>query len=203
MTTAPQGRASGPSYPFEVEEPKPAPPGFVGWIQIVAADRRGGIGRAGALPWRLPDDLRWFKRQTVGHAVIMGRRTYESLGRPLADRTNVVLSRAARPPEPGVAWCPDLAAAQAVVTRAGDRTPFVIGGGELYRQTFARTGRVVLTLVDAALEADTRYDLDAIADWTVRSRRWHDRDADHAYPFCHLVLDRPLPARPPPTAGEP
>lgn len=134
---------------------------------IVASGANGVIGRNGAMPWRLPEDLRLFKRLTMGKPVIMGRRTYESLPkRPLPGRLNIVLSRRRLPPTDGVFHAPSL---EAAVARAEqEATPggevFIIGGAEVYRQALPRARRLYWTQVAAEPEGDVRVEID-LADW--------------------------------------
>jgi dihydrofolate reductase len=117
---------------------------------IAAVARNRGIGLAGKLPWHLPDDLRRFKRITSGHTVLMGRKTWEALGRPLPHRRNVVLSRT---PVPGAETYASIDAARAALSQ--EEWVFVIGGGEIYRQTLPLADLLYLTIVDKDVEADT------------------------------------------------
>ncbi|SEQ68496.1 dihydrofolate reductase [Neolewinella agarilytica] len=119
---------------------------------IVATDRKGTIGKDGDIPWYLPADLKFFKRTTLGHPVIMGRKTFRSIGRPLPKRTNIVLTRDAFFTASGVIVCHSLreALAQEAVTLAEEA--FIIGGGELYKQSLDLVSTVFLTIVDAEIE---------------------------------------------------
>ena len=141
-------------------------------VSIVAAVARNGvIGAGGELPWHLPDELRLFKETTMGHVLVMGRRTYESVGRPLPGRTTVVVTR--RPD-----WSPgadevlvvhgiDEALGRA---RAIDDEVFVVGGGELYEAALPHADRLLLTFVDQEPEGDTTFpDVDWDA-WTEKER---------------------------------
>ena len=141
-------------------------------VSIVAAVARNGvIGAGGGLPWHLPDELRLFKETTMGHVLVMGRRTYESVGRPLPGRTTVVVTRS---PD----WSPgadevlvvhgiDEALGRA---RAIDDEVFVVGGGELYEAALPHADRLLLTFVDQEPEGDTRFpDVDWHA-WTEMDR---------------------------------
>jgi dihydrofolate reductase len=119
---------------------------------IAAIARNGVIGRGGTLPWHLPEDLKRFKRLTTGSAILMGRKTYESIGRPLPNRRNVVLSSHAIP---GVECYPTLESALAALGSA-DRI-FVIGGGTLYAQLLERADELYLTLLDGDVEGDTTF----------------------------------------------
>lgn len=120
-------------------------------IAIAAMARNRAIGLDGRIPWHVPADLKFFKRTTLGHVVLMGRKTFESLGRPLPGRENLVLSR--RPLDvPGVRR---LATLDEITEPADGRTLFVIGGAEIYRTLFPRCAEVLLTLVDLEPAADT------------------------------------------------
>ena len=117
---------------------------------IAAVARNRGIGKGGTLPWHISEDLRRFKRLTSGHAVLMGRKTYESIGHPLSNRRNVVLSST---PLPGVETYSSTADALAAL--AQEERVFVIGGGTLYSQFLEWADEVYLTIVEREVEADT------------------------------------------------
>jgi dihydrofolate reductase len=141
--------------------PRPgAPP--VALIAAVAAN--GVIGRDNRLPWRLPADLRRFKELTMGHALVMGRRTYESIGRPLPGRVTVVLTRDPAfmaPPGALAARSLEEALAAAAAATPGAGEVFVAGGAEVYAQALPRADRLYLTRVEAEVEGDARFpDLD-------------------------------------------
>lgn len=120
-------------------------------IAIIAAlARNRGIGLNGALPWHIPEDLRRFKRLTTGHALLMGRKTYESLGRPLPNRRNVVITSH---PVSGLECYPD--PDSALRSLAGQERVFVIGGGQIFRHLLDRADEFYLTLVDREVDADT------------------------------------------------
>ncbi|MBK6942003.1 MAG: dihydrofolate reductase [Planctomycetes bacterium] len=132
---------------------------------IVAVARNGVIGKNGALPWHLPSDLERFKARTMGHPIVMGRKTYASIGKPLPGRTNIVITRAADFAAAGVvvARSPDEALAAAQVA-AGNDECFVIGGAEIYRALLPHADRIELTRIDADVDGDTRFDVPA-AGW--------------------------------------
>jgi dihydrofolate reductase len=117
---------------------------------IAALAQNRAIGRNGRLPWHISDDLKRFKRLTTGHAVLMGRRTWESLGRPLPNRRNIVLSSS---PLPGVESYRSIEDALAAL--AGEEKVFVIGGGEVYAQLLEHADELYLTLVREEIEGDT------------------------------------------------
>jgi dihydrofolate reductase len=149
---------------------------------IVAMDQDGVIGRAGSLPWHLPDDLRRFKATTMGHVLIMGRRTLDSIGRALPGRRSVVLTRnrAFRPPE-GVEVAPDLDSALALVAEAPQ--VFVVGGASVYREALPRAHQLHITRVDARVPGDVRFPSVAWGEWTLVEEERHPADARHAFPF--------------------
>lgn len=125
---------------------------------IVAVARNGIIGCTnadgrGALPWHLPEDLKHFKEMTSGHPIIMGRKTWESLGRPLPNRRNMVVTRQAGYPAPGAEVFNGLNEALAAI--GNDETAFIIGGAELYRQALPLAGELIITEVGIDAEGDT------------------------------------------------
>ena len=125
-------------------------------IYLVAAVAANGvIGANGAMPWHLPGDLRHFKALTLGHPVIMGRRTWDSIGKPLPGRENIVVSRRAGFDAPGASVASSLGAALALC--AGESLVFVIGGGELYREALPLAHGLVITEIQRDFEGDTRF----------------------------------------------
>ncbi len=158
---------------------------------IVAMDRGGLIGRDGDLPWRLPNDLKHFKRQTVGKTVLMGRRTWDSLGRPLPQRTNWVLTRDRDFRADGARVFRHLDEA---LSAHGDAEQgaelMVIGGAELYRQTLPLAQRLYLTEVDAELDGDTHFPAFDRADWREVEAESHPADERHAWPYRFVTLER-------------
>ena len=129
-----------------------APPSL---FLVAAVARNGVIGANGRLPWHLPDDLRYFKKVTLGHPEIMGRRTWESLGRPLPGRRNIVVTRRAGYAAPGASVTASLAGAVALC--AGEAAAFVIGGAELYAEALPLADGLVLTEIDRDYEGDVRF----------------------------------------------
>lgn len=125
---------------------------------IVAADENGVIGHQGSLPWKLPADMKFFRETTKGHPVIMGRKTYVSIGRPLPGRQNVVVTRQEDFEAPGCKVVNSLVDAIGVASMAdGNEEIFIIGGGELYREVLPSADRVYLTRVHASVEGDTTF----------------------------------------------
>jgi dihydrofolate reductase len=125
-------------------------------VSIIAAVASNGvIGRAGGLPWNLPADLRRFRELTVGHTLIMGRKTYQSIGRPLPERRTIVVTRQADFRVPDVLTAASLQAALDLA--AGEDEVFICGGGEIYRQTLPLADRIYLTLLHAPYDGDTLF----------------------------------------------
>ncbi|MGH1345429.1 MAG: dihydrofolate reductase [Nannocystales bacterium] len=157
---------------------------------IVGRARNGVIGREGDLPWRLPADLAQFKRRTMGHHLIMGRRTFESLPGILPGRPHVVLTRDPSFERDGVRVCSSLDAALEVARAAGDDEAFVIGGGVVYREALSLADRVYLTRVHADVEGDVTFDeLDATR-WDEVEREDKEADDRNAHSFSVCVYER-------------
>lgn len=158
---------------------------------VVALDRNNAIGRAGTMPWHLPDDLAHFKRVTLGRPVLMGRKTALSIGRALPGRRNLVLTRSGAAPFPGQETVASVAEAQQRVAAAGGDALMVIGGGEIYRLTLAEAQRLYLTEVDAQVaDADTWFPALDPAHWREVSRVAHPADARHAVAFEFVEFER-------------
>ena len=156
---------------------------------IAALDRNRAIGRDNRLPWRLPADLTRFKALTLGHHVVMGRKTFESIGRPLPGRANVVVTRQPNYEVRGAVVVHSLD--EALARCAGDDEPFVVGGAEIYRQALPAAGRLYLTEVDTEVAGADAYfpEIDP-AEWRLIDGERHPADADHAYAFCWATYER-------------
>lgn len=158
---------------------------------IVAVSENGVIGREGGLPWRLSADLRRFKQLTMGHPIIMGRRTWESIGRPLPGRRTIVVSR--RPdyqPDADVSVASSLDAAIEAAKASGDEEAFIIGGGELYREAIARGDRLYLTRVAASVEGDTLFPEVDWQEWRLLSSEDCAADEKNEYECQFQVYER-------------
>jgi dihydrofolate reductase len=156
---------------------------------IVAVAEDDVIGRANQLPWRLSADLRRFKALTLGKAVLMGRKTFESIGRALPGRTNLVMSRTLDFAAPGCTLVATLDAARAA---AGEHSALmVIGGAEIYRQCLPFASRIHLTLVHTRIEdGDTFFDGWRSAEWHESSRERHEADDKNSCPYSFVTLER-------------
>ena len=148
---------------------------------IVALDEANVIGREGDLPWKLSADLKRFKQLTWGHTLVMGRKTFQSIGRPLPGRRSIVVTRDKNFSAPGAEVAHSL---QAALEMAGEGTTFVVGGGEIYRQTLALADKLYITRVHARVAGgDTSFpELDE-SRWERISCQRHEVDAQNAYPF--------------------
>jgi len=153
---------------------------------VVAMDRMRAIGRNGALPWHLPSDLRRFKALTVGKTVLMGRKTFESIGRLLPQRRNVVLTRDPTFGIEGLEVIHTLEEALAL-----DNEIMVIGGGEIYKLLLPFATLLHLTLVDTVIEtADTFFPQLDINNWCEVLREFHPSDHLHSLSFSYIDLRR-------------
>ena len=157
---------------------------------IVAMTRQGVIGRAGTLPWRLSADLRRFKALTMGHTIVMGRKTWDSLGRPLPGRTSFVLTRRtdfAAPP--GVVIADNLADAVYMAAKDDDEV-FIIGGGEIFAEALHRADRLYVTWVEADVPGDTYFPAWDQAEWRLVESERHSADERNEYDTTFAVYDR-------------
>jgi len=154
-------------------------------------DRNRLIGAGGGIPWRLPDDMKHFRQVTMGKPVLMGRITYESIPlrfRPLAGRSNIILTRQSDYYAPGCVVVHSLDAALAAA--AGQPELMVIGGADLYEQLMPQADRLYLTLVDGEFAGDVFFPSIEVEQWREISRQEHVRDERHLFPFTILLLER-------------
>ncbi len=151
---------------------------------IAAMDRNFAIGKDGALPWQLPDDLKRFKALTVGKPILMGRKTAQSLRRALPGRPNLVLTRSGKVPFDGMQAVASLEQARSIAAEAGASELCVIGGGEIYVLTLPIATHLHLTLVNAAVtDADAFFPRFDASQWGETLREVHGADARHAFAF--------------------
>jgi dihydrofolate reductase len=155
---------------------------------VVAVARNGVIGRDNALPWRLPAELAHFKRVTMGHPIVMGRRTYESIGKPLPGRKNIVVTHNRAFEAPGCTVVTSLEEAWRAADGADEVC--VIGGTTLFAETLPAADVIHLTEVEADVEGDTWFPPFDRGEWQEREIARHPADDRHAYPFRILELTR-------------
>jgi dihydrofolate reductase len=155
---------------------------------IVAASENNVIGVRGELPWRLPPDLRRFKAITMGKPIVMGRLTWESIGRALPGRHNIVISRRRRV---GTGGCTAVASPNAAVEAAGDVPEImVIGGGHIYSEFLPRASRIYLTRVHMDVEGDAFFPRLNNAEWETVASDSHEADETGTPAYTFLTLDR-------------
>lgn len=147
---------------------------------IAAMSANRVIGIAGNMPWHLPGELQHFKQATMGKAIVMGRMTWESIGRPLPGRQNIVVSRSAGLRIEG---CEVACSLEDALARANSEEVMVIGGGDLYRQALPLANRMILTFVEGEIEGDTFFPSWDPADWALVTQRWVARSATNAMAF--------------------
>lgn len=158
-------------------------------VSIIAAiDRNQLIGRDGELPWRLPADLKYFKRMTIGKPIVMGRRTWQSLDRPLPGRPNIVLTRNAEYKPDGAIVVRDLDQALAVFSDAPEL--MIIGGGQLYRSALPIANRLYLTRIDDEFEGDAWFPRIDWPDWNLVSEQSHPSDEINRMNYNFQVYQR-------------
>ncbi|RRB00036.1 dihydrofolate reductase [Larkinella rosea] len=157
---------------------------------IAAVAENGVIGQDNDLVWHLPDDFKYFKQTTSAHPILMGRKTFESLGKPLPNRLNVVITRNPAFQPEGAVVVDSLEKAIEEARKTGIAEAFVIGGAEIYRQAIGSADRLYLTEVKASYEGDARFpDFDKTG-WREISRRPHPADDRHAVAFDFVVWER-------------
>ena len=150
--------------------------------------RHGVIGKDNTLPWRLPADMRYFRQLTTGHHVIMGRKNYEDIGRPLPGRTNVVVTRQKVFAAPGCIVVNSMQ--QALDVSSADDEIFIIGGSDIYRQALTISDRLYITEIDADIEGDTYFPEFERNLWREVHRERHAQDALNPYPYSFVRLER-------------
>ncbi len=154
---------------------------------IVAMARNRVIGAGGKLPWHLPADLKRFKEITMGRPVIMGRKTFESIGKPLPGRTNIVVTRRRSWTAKG---CRVAHSLEEAIAAAGEGEVFVIGGGELYAAALPQADRLYLTEVDADVPGDVRFPEVDLSRWRLVEEATHEADAKNPYRCRFRVLEK-------------
>lgn len=161
-------------------------------IIVAMADNRV-IGLNNQMPWHLPADLAWFKKNTLNKPVIMGRKTFESIGRPLPNRHNIIISKQA-PSESNstqnVSWVQSIDAAIVLAQEQNVDEAFIIGGGNIYKQTLPLANRLYLTHIDAELQGDTHFPDYSPEQWQVIYQEGHQPDDKNGYSYQFEILER-------------
>jgi dihydrofolate reductase len=157
-------------------------------ITLIAARARNGvIGRNNQMPWKIPGEQAYFKRMTMGHPIVMGRKTWESIGRPLPGRRNIVVTRNRAYTAPGAEIARSLNDALSLASDADE--VFVIGGGQLYAEAMPRARRLLLTEIDADFDGDTFMPPPDRAQWRETSREDHPPTNDRAFGYSFVVYE--------------
>ena len=156
----------------------------------MAAANNNGIGKEGKLPWHLPADMKHFKNITWGLPVVMGRKTFESIGKVLPGRKNIVITRQTGWEAEGVVVVKKIEDALIVAAETDAKEVMVVGGGEIYKLIFEKARRIYLTRVDADTEADTFFPAIEPGQWQMVSQQNHEADAKNAYNYSFQVWER-------------
>jgi dihydrofolate reductase len=158
---------------------------------IAALSTNNAIGLNNEIPWRLSTDLKRFKSLTMGHHLLMGRKTYESVGKPLPGRITVVITRQEDFAPEGVTVVHSLEEAIRVAALANEDEAFIAGGAEIYALSMHRADRMYLTRVHAEVKGDTFFpDFDDVSEWHLTDSEHFDADEKNEYPFSFLTYDR-------------
>ena len=159
-------------------------------VLMAAMGRNRELGFGNKLPWHLPDDLKRFKEITRGHSIIMGRKTYESIGKALPERKNIVVTRNAGYQAPGAVVVGSIEEAFKEAGNGGDEDVFVIGGGEIYKLALPYADRMYLTFVDAEIPADTYFPEFSESEWQATNAVPHEADEKHAHRFVFKTYEK-------------
>jgi dihydrofolate reductase len=154
---------------------------------IVAMDIQQAIGLGNDLPWRLPADLAYFKKTTMDHTILMGRKTYESIGKPLPNRTNVILTQNKNYHAEG---CLIVHSVEEAVEQFKNEEVFVIGGAEVFQLFMSAVDRLYITLIEHEFEADTYFPEFDIEDWVLVSSEDGIKDAKNLYDYSFLIYTK-------------
>jgi dihydrofolate reductase len=157
---------------------------------IVAIGKNNVIGKDNQIPWYLPNDLKWFKKQTLGHAVIMGRKCFESIGRPLPKRTNIIITRDIFYLAQGCEVVHSLSEALQLAQNEGETEAFIIGGGEIYQQSMDICDKIYLTEVEIDAEGDVFFPNLNPSEWQVTFEETNLKDEKNEWDYTFKILER-------------
>ena len=157
---------------------------------IVAKSENNVIGVNNQLPWHLKDDLQNFKKLTMGHHMLMGRKTFESIGKPLPGRMSMVVSGTPKANEDKVFWFTNIFRAIKQAERNGETELFIIGGEKIFKSTLSLVDRIYLTEVKATISGDVFFPQLSLKNWKKISEQHFSKDANNDYDFSFQVLDR-------------
>lgn len=160
---------------------------------IAAVAKNRVIGKENDLPWRLPDDMKYFMQTTLGHHVLMGRKNYDSLPnkfKPLPNRTNIVVTRQSNFEASGCTIVSSIDQGIEIASKNDEKELFVIGGAQIYKQSLERADYLYLTEINAEIEGDTYFPNIESTDWEEVSRKHHGTDDRHCYSFDFVIYER-------------
>ena len=157
---------------------------------IVAKSENNVIGVNNTLPWHLKDDLQNFKKLTMGHHILMGRKTFDSIGKPLPGRMSLVVSSEPKANDNNVFWFNSIFRAIKYAERAGESELFIIGGEKIFKYALSLVDRIYLTEVHGDIKGDVYFPQLSIKNWKKISESQHKKDANNDYDFTIQVLDR-------------
>jgi dihydrofolate reductase len=158
---------------------------------IVAVDKNNVIGRANDIPWYLPADLKYFKKRTLNHHIIMGRKSFQSIGRPLPKRTNIIITRNPFFIASNCVVTSSIAEALQIAADNGETEAFIIGGGEIYRQSMHLWDRLYLTEVELEVpDGEVYFPTLPPEEWTLLSAERHEADEKNEHAYTFKVLER-------------
>jgi dihydrofolate reductase len=157
---------------------------------IVVADEHNGIGKNNQLLCHLPADLKYFKQTTTGHHIVMGRKTYDSVGKPLPNRVNIVITRNSLLSLPGCVVVADLQQAISYAAENGETELFITGGGTIYAQAMGIANRIYLTRIHHNFEADTFFPAIEPTMWKELSSEFNEQDEKNKYDYTFQVLEK-------------
>ncbi|HEX6332799.1 MAG TPA: dihydrofolate reductase [Flavisolibacter sp.] len=163
---------------------------------LVAADENNVIGKDNKLPWHLPNDLKYFKNQTWGMPILMGRKTFDSIGRPLPGRKSIIITRNENWHYEGVHAVHTLQGAMDKASEFGAREIFVIGGAEIFNSSFPRAGRIYITRIHHKFEGDVFFPEIPHEEWNLVQSRFCHADEKNAYSHTFQVWERKTRSRP-------
>lgn len=157
---------------------------------IVAKSQNNVIGKDNKLPWHLKDDLQNFKKITMGHHILMGRKTFESIGKPLPGRLSLVLSSDTKPVQDNLVWFSSIWRAIKYAERAGETELFIIGGEKIFKSALAIADRIYLTEIEADVDGDVYFPQLSLKNWNNVSEQGFEKNAENDFNFTAKILDR-------------
>jgi dihydrofolate reductase len=160
---------------------------------IVAKTKNNVIGKNNTMPWHISDDLKYFKKTTSGHTIILGKNNFESIGRALPNRTNIILTRNQSFKCSGCIIMDSIEKALKYAYETGEDEVFIIGGGQIYDQTTVYWDKLYITEIDAELEGDVFFPSIDKSEWKLISEECHQKSEKNEYDFCFKVYERTNP----------